>query len=322
MPDIELVGFVDLKLEAAETRAAQYGNRNGSGGKALVSSDLESTLKQTQPDIVFDCTLPQAHAQVVTTALAHGCHVLGEKPLADSLDNARRVLDAVERAGKLYAITQQRRYDPNILRLKSLLDSGVLGKLTTLHSDFFIGAHFGDFREQMPHILLVDMAIHTFDAARFLMGTDAVSVYCKEWNPAGSWYAGDASAVAIFEMRNGTVYTYRGSWCAEGLRTTWESEWRALCERGSAQWDGAENIHAQVVKKHGGFIADYDEVVALPVAGDQRLSGHAAVMAEFIACVKNGGMPQTICTDNIKSLAMVFAAVRSAETGMPTKVEY
>ena len=67
------------------------------------------------------------------------------------------------------------------------------------------------------------MAIHTFDMARFISGADPVAVYCKEWNPSGSWYDHDASAIAIFEMTGGIVYTYRGSWCAEGLNTTWES---------------------------------------------------------------------------------------------------
>src|SRR6266581_2652143 len=72
-----------------------------------------------------------------------------------------------------------------------------------------IGAHFEGFRQHMRHVLLLDMAIHTFDAARLLTGADPVSVYCKEWNPVGSWYDHDASAVAFFEMTNGIVYTYR-----------------------------------------------------------------------------------------------------------------
>ena len=55
---------------------------------------------------------------------------------------------------------------------------------------------------------------------RLLTAADPVSVYCHEWNPAGSWYDHDASAVAFFEMSDGLVYTYRGSWCAEGLVRT------------------------------------------------------------------------------------------------------
>ena len=61
-------------------------------------------------------------------------------------------------------------------------------------ADFFIGAHFGGFRDEMAHVLLLDMAIHTFDQARKILGADPVSVYCHEFNPAGSWYAGASSA--------------------------------------------------------------------------------------------------------------------------------
>jgi len=89
IPDLALVGLVDLNEAAARHRATEYG-----WNEALVSTDLTTTLKKTCPDIVFDCTVPAAHVQVTLTALAHGCHVLGEKPLADSMDNARRMVAA------------------------------------------------------------------------------------------------------------------------------------------------------------------------------------------------------------------------------------
>src|SRR5205814_1591110 len=82
------------------------------------------------------------------------------------------------------------------------------------------------FRDQMTSPLLLDMAIHTFDAARYLSQADPVSVYCEEFNPAWSWYQGNASASAIFELSGGLQYTYRGSRCAEGVPTSWASEAR------------------------------------------------------------------------------------------------
>ncbi|MBC7869214.1 MAG: Gfo/Idh/MocA family oxidoreductase, partial [Chitinophagaceae bacterium] len=212
MPELMMVGFVDLNIETAQARAQSY-----AGADVIVGTDLKTVLSQTQPDVVFDCTIPAAHHNVTLTALQHGCHVLGEKPMANSMQEAREMVMAAQAAKKHYAVIQNRRYDPNIRRLKAFLESGTLGGLTTLNSDFYIGAHFGGFRDRMEHVLLLDMAIHTFDAARYLCGGDPVAVYCKEWNPAGSWYDHDASAIAIFEMSNGVVYTYRGSWCADGL---------------------------------------------------------------------------------------------------------
>jgi predicted dehydrogenase len=315
IPGLELVGFMDIQEGAAQKRAAEY------GGSPAVGTDLETVLHQTQPDMVFDCTIPEAHFDITMTALRHGCHVLGEKPLADSMDHARQMVEAAQKAGKLYAVMQNRRYDPNIRRLKHLLD-GALGQLTTLNCDFYIGAHFGGFRDHMKHVLLLDMAIHTFDAARFISGADPVSVYCKEWNPAGSWYDQDASAVAIFEMSNGIIYTYRGSWVAEGLRTTWESEWRVIGGQGTARWDGGENMQAQVIAESGGFLSTYDDVEIPTDPHTDKIDGHKGLIRNFVDCVRDGGTPDTICTDNIKSLAMVFGAIASAESGKPVSITF
>jgi predicted dehydrogenase len=309
IPGLELVGFVDIQEAAAQKRAAEYGNGAVAGG------DLETVLRLTQPDIVFDCTVPEAHTPVTLTALEHGCHVLGEKPLADSMANAQKMVEAAQKAGKLYAVMQNRRYDPNIRRLKNFIDSGALGTPNTIHCDFFIGAHFGGFRDHMAHVLLLDMAIHTFDAARFLSGADPVSVYCKEWNPAGSWYDRDASAIAIFEMSNGMVYNYRGSWSAEGLPTTWESEWRIIGQKGSARWLGDATMQAQVVTETGGFRSTLADVEIPTDPGSDKIDGHTGLIRDFVACVREGKTPDTACTDNIKSLAMVFGAIESAETG-------
>jgi predicted dehydrogenase len=279
----------------------------------VIGTDLGAVLEETSPDIVFDCTVPEAHFQVTLEALKHGCHVLGEKPMADTMEHARAMVAAAQAAGKIYAVIQNRRYMPGIRRLKRFLELGTIGPITTVNSDFYIGAHFGGFRGHMRHVLLLDMAIHTFDAARLLSGADPVSVYCKEWNPPGSWYDHDASAVAIFEMTNGLVYTYRGSWCAGGLPTTWESDWRIIGQRGSVKWDGGENVQAQVVSETGGFFSPYQDVDVPPYDATGKIGGHFGLIQEFISCVKTGATPETICTDNIKSLAMVFGAIESAK---------
>jgi predicted dehydrogenase len=168
----------------------------------------------------------------------------------------------------------------------------------------------------MEHVLLLDMAIHTFDAARFLTGADPVAVTCTEWNPRGSWYDHDAAAVATFEMTDGLVYSYRGSWCAEGLNTTWEGNWRLIGTQGSTIWDGADGVEAQVVTETGNFFSECEHVEIPPHdCPEEKTGGHAGLLREFVRCVQNGGTPETVCTDNIKSLAMVFSAIESAETG-------
>jgi len=316
VPDLEIAGLVDVNEAAAAARAAEYRPR------AAVGADLVQMLDRLQPDLVFDCTIPEAHCEVTLTALRHGCHVLGEKPLADTMENARRMVDAAREAGKLYAVIQNRRYDAPIRRLRAFLDVGTLGPLTTVHSDFFIGAHFGGFRDRMEHPLVLDMAIHTFDMARFLTGADPVSVYCKEWNPRGSWYDHAASAVTVFEMTGGILYTYRGSWCSEGLNTSWEAEWRLIGERGSARWDGFERMEAQVVADESGFRYPLSDVEIPPAAPGVKDDGHRGLIQEFVQCVRDGSVPETIASDNLKSLAMVFAAIESARLRREVPVEW
>jgi predicted dehydrogenase len=317
MPDVELVGFVDLRESAARKLADAYGAPG-----ALVGTELLPVLEQTTPDMVFNCTIPEAHFSITMTALAHGCHVLSEKPLADTMESAQQMVAAARKAGKIYAIIQNRRYDANIRRLKHFLDSGAIGRITTVKSDFFLAAHFGGFQNHMKHVLLLDMAIHTLDAARFLIGADPVAVYCKEWNPTGSWFDYDASAIAIFEMADDIVYTYQGSWCSEGLNTTWEADWRIIGERGSVQWDGGTEMHAQVFDGFDNYRSRYRDLVVQPYDPGQKQGWHAGVIREFVECVRTGAEPETICSDNIKSLAMVLSAVESAERGARVNIAW
>ena len=317
LTDLNLVGFVDIREDAAKARAEEYGSQD-----AEIGTDLAAVLDKTAPAAVFDCTVPEAHVQVTLEALRHGCHVLGEKPMADTMDHARQAVRAAQAAGKIYAVIQNRRYDANIRRLKRFLQSGQIGALTTVNCDFYIGAHFGGFRDRMAHVLLLDMAIHTFDAARLITGADPVSVYCKEWNPAASWYDHDASAVAVFEMSNGMVYTYRGSWCAEGLNTSWESNWRIIGTEGSVTWDGGDGFQAQAVEETGGFRSTWRDLDIPTRHPDDRTDGHEGLIREFVACVQTGGVPETVCTDNIKSLGMVFGAIESADQNRPVKIAW
>ena len=314
---LDIVGLVDLNEEVAQQRAEEF-----SLTPQVIGADLEAILAQTQPEMVFNCTIPEAHLPVTLTALKHDCHVLGEKPLADTLENAQKMVSAAEQAGKLFAVIQNRRFHPKMRRLSRFLREGPIKGVTTINSDFYLGAHFGGFRDEMEHVLLLDMAIHTFDQARLIVNADPVSVYCKEWNPAGSWYEHDASAIVIFELSNGIVYTYRGSWCAEGVNTSWEADWRVVGQNGSVTWDGADTFTAQVVSQTDGFRSEYNTVDVPALHPADKIGAHAGQIADFVDCVRTGRMPETIAADNIKSLAMVFGAIESSQQNKPVKITW
>jgi len=134
--------------------------------------------------------------------------------------------------------------------------------------------------------------------------------------------AGDASAVAVFDMTGGLVYTYRGSWCAEGCSTPWDAAWRAIGTEGSLTWDGEEGFRAEVVTEGEGFRRAVRAVEIPPAPPEARTGGHAGLIREFVDCIRSEREPETSCADNIRSLAMVFDAIESAWIGGEVTVEW
>jgi predicted dehydrogenase len=211
-------------------------------------------------------------------------------------------------------VSQSRRYNATHETARRALAKGTFGPLTTINCDFFLGAHFGGFRDEMDSPLILDMAIHHFDLARFLTGTDPVRVWAHEFNPRGSWYKGDVAANCTFEMSDGIIFSYRGSWCAEGCHTSWNGDWRIIGEKGTLLMAQDQPPHGQVVRpRKGAFNLPHRDVT--PPMAKPRAGGQHAALREFLAYLEQGVMPQGECHDNIKSLAMVFGAIESAKKG-------
>lgn len=306
---VKIVGLVDLDPATAAARADEFGLAD-----AVIGADLDAVLSEIEPQLLFDVVVPSARAGLVETGLRHGCHVLTEKPMATSLQEAKAMIAQAQAAGRVHAVVQNRRFISGVRRIRHLIESGALGEITSLNCDFFIGAHFGGFREEMDNVLLLDMAIHTLDAARFMAGRAPKAVYCLEINPRGSWYRHGAAANAIFEFEDDLVFNYRGSWCAEGANTSWESAWRIIGTKGTLLWDGHERFEAHVVAGDTGFLRDLKDIEVPPPADEDQTHGHASVIADFLAAIETGRTPETAGSDNIKSLAMVLAAIESART--------
>jgi len=312
---IEIVGLVDLDRATAEALATEFNLQ-----QAVIGTDLEVVLAETRPNILLDVVIPNARHSVVSAGLAHGCHVLSEKPMATSMEEAQDLRRAASAAGRIHAVVQNRRFIAGVRRMRRLVESGAIGEVTGIHSDFFLGPHFGGFREEMENVLLLDMAIHTFDAARFVSGKAPLSVYCVETNPTGSWYAHGAAANAIFRFSDDVVFTYRGSWCAEGERTSWESAWRIVGSKGMLTWDGEDTFRAAVAGNDPGLLPGFTSIDVPAPARDEETHGHASVIADFLDAISTGREPETVNHDNIKSLAMVLGAIESAKSGQSVDI--
>ncbi|MGI8459505.1 MAG: Gfo/Idh/MocA family protein [Propionibacteriaceae bacterium] len=295
-PDTELVALVDLDPETA-TRAAADG-----GLSVVVGRSLSEVLDQVQADAVVNVTVPQAHREVCTTALLRGLAVLSEKPLADTVSAGLSMMAAAEVSGRLLMVSQSRRYWRTLSALRTQLTR--LGRIGLIECSFFKAPHFGGFRDQMAYPLLLDMAIHQFDLARDLVGSDPVSVSCESFNPPWSWYAGDAAAKVDFTFADSVHFGFTGSWCAPGLETSWNGSWRISAEGGTAIWDGDHEPVAET--------ADGTHLPAVVGAEPEQIAGS---LAEFVAALRTGERPSGEVHRNIVSLAMVEAAISSAEGG-------
>jgi predicted dehydrogenase len=312
---IQVRALVDIEEKNARLRAAEFNL------DVPIYTDLKTAIQEAQADAVFDCTIPAAHKQVSSIALAAGLHVLEEKPLALNFQDAADLVGLAKTAGKLHVVLQNRRFKRGIRQLREMLLQGVIGELTTVHVDFFVAPHFGGFREVMSHVLLADMAIHAFDAARFVTGLNAQSVFCEEWIPKNSWYASGPSVVAIFRMGAGVRFSYRASWCADGFRTSWDGAWRIIGTEGTLIWDGEEELRAErlpadhLTAQPNAFLKEMETVLPTIEPDPAQTRGHFSVMNQFLSAATGGPLPETVSSDNIHSLAMVLAAIESAEQG-------
>jgi predicted dehydrogenase len=294
-PDVDLAGIVDLDLDAARRAAADAGVPD-----IPVGPDAVVLAAETGADAVVNVTIPKAHHPVTTAALFAGLPVLGEKPVAENVAQGLSLVAASEASGQLFVVSQSRRYNAQVFAFKE--QARALGELGVLTTEFYKAPHFGGFREEMEHVLLVDMAIHPFDTARFLLDAEPVSVYCEEFNPSWSWYAHDAAASAIFEMTGGLRYVYHGSWCAPGQETSWNGNWRLSGASGTATWNGDDAP-----------VLDADGVV--PAASQDPGDGIVGSLATFVTALEGGPTPMGEVHENVLSLVMVEAAVESSTTG-------
>lgn len=305
---VNIAAIVDINKQQAVDRIKQYNL------ESEASANLKGMLKKHKPDFVLDCTIPEAHSAVTCTALRAGCHVIGEKPLASTMAEARKMVKTSEETGMMYMVSQSRRWDNPHEGIRLTLASGDIGRITTVNCDFYIGAHFGGFRDEMQSPLILDMSIHHFDLMRYLTGADPVAVYAKEFNPEGSWYKGDASASCIFEMSSNIIFTYRGSWCSEGCFTSWQGNWRIIGSSGTLIYENDSKPHGQVVDNAEGFNRNFRD--AKIVDADRTLiNGMHGALKEMLEFLRTRKIPQTECHDNIKSLAMVFSVIESSRKG-------
>lgn len=167
LPDVELVGVADSDLDAACTVAGAHATR-GYGS-------LEELLKKEKPEAVTVAVPTENHYDAVLEALAAGCHVLVEKPIAATLAQADELVAAAKSARRVLAVGHIERYNPAVLELKRRLDAGQLGPVYQ-----FDAQRLGPFPQRIRDVgVVIDLATHDLDLMRFLTGSEIVRVYAE-----------------------------------------------------------------------------------------------------------------------------------------------
>ena len=302
--DAELVGLVDLDRGIAEEALVQRPEPS----EVLIGADAVEVARRVGADAVVDVTVPAAHLPVNLAALAAGFPVLCEKPITPTVRDALVLAGAAESAGRLLMTSQSRRYYAALAALRDR--AAALGPIGSVHTEFLKAPHFGGFREEMDDPLIVDMAIHAFDVARYLLPGAPVRVDCRSFNPAWSWFRGDAAATASFDFTGGERFSYVGSWVAPGLETSWNGRWRLGTAGGSAEWDGESSL---LVQSADGAV----EQSRITPGAAESIDGS---LAEFLDALATGATPSGEIHDNVLTLAMVEAAVASTRAQRPVDI--
>ncbi len=180
-PLAELVGVCDRVAERAQA-----------GGEAVgvpSFTDAETMLAALQPDLVSVATggfeYSSDHYEATMQALAHGCHVLCEKPICNELDKAREMVAAANAANRCLAVDFNHRFTPAALAAKGWLDSGALGELLFCNMALWIGK-FGEFETRNYHLKALNP--HSVNMMTWFCGpVETVQCFAKQASGRNIW---------------------------------------------------------------------------------------------------------------------------------------
>ena len=283
----------------------------------LFSSPAEA-FAECKADFVTIVVPPASHEEMVDLAVEHGCQILSEKPIADTMAASCRIFQKVKNAGLKMAVTMSHRFDQDKQTLEREIKSGRHGRLSSL-----IGrntwncrkfASWGKFRHEIPDPLLVEGTVHHFDIVRALSGADADTVYAVTWNPPWGEYAGDSNGLITMTMENGVNVFYEGNKTSATALNSWGMDYfRAECELATLELD---NRRLRVISDLDGERTITEKQLVMQPAWKN------AWLAELFVNWLNGGeAPPNTLDDNIQCCALLFAAIESAHTGQVIQVQ-
>lgn len=316
-PEAEVGAICDVVKERVEALAAQYNCKAYTDWKELVA---DPTL-----DAVIVAATNTTHAEMTIAALKAGKHVMCEKPMAVSLEEAQAMMRTAEECGKMLFIAQNQRLAPAHVKAKQLLQSGALGKVITFKSTF---GHPGCerwakekkktwfFQKSQSYFgCLADLGIHKIDVVRWMLDDEYTEVYARVETLNKTYEDGtpidvEDNATMVLKTAKGATGTITVSWTYE-------------YEDGSTVFyctDGVMTIYGdpvyQIVIKRFDGTEDYLKVGEIP---NNKVQVKSGIIDEFVDSL-NRGVASISGKDGYEPLKVVFGAYESSRTNSVVKL--
>jgi myo-inositol 2-dehydrogenase/D-chiro-inositol 1-dehydrogenase len=207
LPEANPLAITDINQEAARDVAARCGIPNVAGA-------AQEIFVNPKIDAVLICSSTNTHAEMVTMAAAAGKHIFCEKPIDHTLERIDRALTAVEKAGVQLQVGFNRRFDSNFARVRRAVASGEIGKPHLMHIISRDPAPPPISYVKVSGGMFLDMTIHDFDMARFLIGDEVEEIYTAAGVNVDPEIgaAGDVdTALIVLRFKNGVIGTIDNS---------------------------------------------------------------------------------------------------------------
>ena len=310
-----IVGYFNPTRSRAESMATVYGGK--------VYDSVEGMLEDTDVEGVVVCLANSAHAEVSVKALLAGKDVLCEKPMATSLGECERMMEAARRSRRLLLIAQNQRLSPAHTLAKELIEGGAIGRVLSFRTTF---GHSGPencsispgkdtwfFRKDTAVMgVMADLGVHKTDLIQYLLGCNVVGVSSSlctldKTGPDGAAVKVDDNAICIFRMESGAVGTMTSSWTYYG----WEDNSTIIYgTEGQLRIYDCLESPLRLVYRDGSF-KDF-HTPSIQTNSSQSSSGMADYFVEALYS-RDGGI---LSAERVlPAMRAVFAAIESSQRG-------
>jgi predicted dehydrogenase len=323
LDSVQLVGGFD----STASQRASWEKETG-----LPSFETFEELFEVRPEAVVIATPPDSHAELCLKVLAHGAHVLCEKPFVSTVAEADRVLAAAETAGRQVAVNHEFREMPIYRELRQQIGADGVGRLVFCQIWQLMDLAPWDepvaWRAAMPNRTLFEGGVHLVDLLMTLYGEKPQAVYARHSSGLEAARAADAIHVVTLEFSDGRLAQITiDRLCKAGTRYV---EVRADCEHASLRASHGGRAVIQIGKKRaertgvridvgsGGLAWVEQGLSRKTLARNPRDSGMEAtraLAARIVAAFESGQEPPSSGREAREVLDVIEGAYRSAETG-------